>query len=806
MLAKGVLPNLIGGISQQDPVLRLANQSAHEVNTFPVIVDGNKKRPPTEHIAAIADTPLSAYSHFMIRDRDEQYCLTISDGVLRVNALDGSSKTVTTPSGTDYLETPGGVDDAANFEALTIADYTLIVNKSVETALDAAVVSPTRKPEAIINILAGNYGKTYNVVVNGVLHGSITAPNGSASTDANFTDTAFLAGQLTAQMTGLPVPGVSGGAFGSGGSTNGVTGSLTVANGWNVVQIGNAIWVERLTGVDFQIEVQDGYNGNAMKMVKSTTQYFTDLPNFAPEGFVVAIQSNTNKEDSTYYVRFWANNGVSGQGFWKECPKQNSVLAFDATTMPHKLVRNADGTFTFDEIAWDQMIAGDTTTNPPPSFIGKTISDISFFANRVCLFAGQNVSTSRAGDFFNLWRTSAVTLLDTDPIDVNAASQKVAKLRAGTMYQKKLIVWSDFEQFAFGGNELLTPKTVHMKPITPFENLAAQVRPVETPRRILFCADRNSYTAVREWYTDSVVELGMADEATAHVPTLIPSGAYKMAVSNSEDILGLLTTEDRSAMYVHKFFWSEQQKLQAAWIKWTFGTGTILNAEFVSSTLYLLINRDGTTYLEKMRVNPMLTDNGVAAILLDRRVSDLSGSYNATTDQTTYTLPYGISADASLEAASQSFVTAPIFSAEDDTVVMSGDQTAVDWYFGEAYEMSYRFSPMFVRQAAADGRSSTIQEGRLQLLKLDISYANAVSFNVEVTPPGRPTRTYTFDQLFLDEDGSDVNSVSPGSGVFSVPVKAQSDYVDITIRNDSPFPANFTRAEWSGNFVPKSRK
>ena len=42
------IPNLINGVSQQPPALRLASQAEAQENGFSDIVDGLKKRPPTQ--------------------------------------------------------------------------------------------------------------------------------------------------------------------------------------------------------------------------------------------------------------------------------------------------------------------------------------------------------------------------------------------------------------------------------------------------------------------------------------------------------------------------------------------------------------------------------------------------------------------------------------------------------------------------------------------------------------------------------------------------------------------------------------
>ena len=64
------IPNLIGGVSQQPEILRLENQATAQENGFSGVVEGLKKRPPTNHVAKISSSSIalscnhSLKSHF----------------------------------------------------------------------------------------------------------------------------------------------------------------------------------------------------------------------------------------------------------------------------------------------------------------------------------------------------------------------------------------------------------------------------------------------------------------------------------------------------------------------------------------------------------------------------------------------------------------------------------------------------------------------------------------------------------------------------------------------------------------------
>jgi len=63
-LVSRTIPNLVQGISQQPEVLRLSSQATVQENGFSSVVEGLKKRPPTNYLAKLSSsTPKNAYMH-----------------------------------------------------------------------------------------------------------------------------------------------------------------------------------------------------------------------------------------------------------------------------------------------------------------------------------------------------------------------------------------------------------------------------------------------------------------------------------------------------------------------------------------------------------------------------------------------------------------------------------------------------------------------------------------------------------------------------------------------------------------------
>jgi hypothetical protein len=132
------LPSLYNGVSQQPATVRLASQSEAVVNCYQTVVDGVRKRPPSQHVAKLdLEVATSAFLHTINRDVINRFTMVITGGDLSVFDMAGVKRAVNFPGGKAYL---ASADPRAEFAAVSVADYTFIVNKSVVVEMEAVGV------------------------------------------------------------------------------------------------------------------------------------------------------------------------------------------------------------------------------------------------------------------------------------------------------------------------------------------------------------------------------------------------------------------------------------------------------------------------------------------------------------------------------------------------------------------------------------------------------------------------------------------------------------------------------------------
>ncbi|WP_142850680.1 hypothetical protein [Telmatospirillum sp. J64-1] len=794
-IVSAAIPNMINGISQQPFALRLASQAEAQVNGFSSISEGLIKRPNTIHKAKLIDGDLDeAFIHIINRDEVEKYVVVIANGDLKVFDFEGQEKVVNFPNGKGYLQSRR---PAREFSAVTVADYTFLVNKTVVTEEDT-LTSPTRPPEALIWVRQGNYSTKYEIIVDGVSK-EYTTPSGTTSaTDpvkqkedvdaaAAAIRTDAIAGQLRTQL--LTIPGLV------------------------VEQHGSVLRVTKSNNGDFTITGRDSMGDQAMSVIKGEVQTFTSLPRRAFHGFQVELTGSPSNAFDRYYVEYREENG--NEGVWKEIPEPGRRVRIKRSTMPHTLIREADGSFTFKAAAWDDAQCGDDETNPFPSFIGNRISDVFFFRNRLGVIADENVVFSRASDFFNFFRSTVTAVLDTDPVDVQVSHVQVSILRHAIPFNESLLLFSDQTQFILTAQDVLTPATASISQTTEFET-SLEAKPVGAGRYVYFAFNRGSFGGIREYYIDGQSDTKDANDVTSHCPRYIPKGIFRMAASTNEDVMLVLSRGQRNKVWVYKWFFSGAEKVQSSWSEWEFApTDRILNVEMIESEAWFVIQRPDGVYLEQMSLEVGRREDQAVdfAYLLDRlvRQDQCQAVYDPQTKKTTITLPYEETGALRMVAGQGGpqpvGYVVPIEQPHPNVVVASGDWTGVAQYrIGRLYRFFYRFSPLLLREEAPGGGQVATTEGRLQITFMNLNFAESGFFRVEVTPHRRPPHGRAMTGRVLGSANGILGELGLETGAFRFPVIANNLAVTIDIINDTHLPCRFLNAEWEGKYTVRSKR
>lgn len=769
-LVEQSLKTLYQGVSRQPDPVRLPGQVEEADNILVSVVTGGfESRPSSRHIAKFAgispnDNPaVYAYS----RDNTEQYMVVINNGDLRVFDLQGNEKTVSFPNGKDYI---AGLT-AQDVSFVTIADYTIIANRKKTVQMLPSAYVPVH--DALVNCRVTNSSTAYEVWIH-----------------YNGTSYQVWSKSVTTALSATAV-------------ASDMMSTMTLPAGFTKTRYDTTIYI---TGPGaFEIEqrgADNTYGPWAMGDVVENREY---LPNSAPDGYPIRVGGNIDGDQYGY----WAKYSVEDGG-WVECPDPYEQNEFDHDTMPHFLIRNADGTFTFDLGDYPARIAGDIETCPHPDFVGNEITSVVFHRNRLGFVSGETVFFSQAGKYFTFWPDFSTQSLDSDAFGLTASSETVNNLQHAVGFRKSLFLTSNKAQFEVSGEQRLTPSTASVDLSTTYLT-ERKCKPITLGNTLYFAAQSGRDAIVFEYQYDDTSVSNVASDITLHALGYIPAPIVKMTGDPTNDMIMLLTEDDQNTLYVYKMYVDGETKAQSAWMRWTYGEGTSIKwMEVIDGELFIILSRGDEVFLEKTFLRYELSDEKHPyQVSMDRQVR-LNGVYDLVTNTTVWTTPYKhfnkskvvLSTDFPLGKVGEVLT---VTHHGDYEIHAFGDYSAGEAIVGELFTSRVVLSKLYPRDP--QNMRSTVTSGRFQLRNITLNYKQTGFFKVRITPEFRESRTHAFTGRIVGSGDSRIGIPAiSGLGSFRVPVMSRGDTVKVEVINDSEKPMNITSIDYVGFFNELTRQ
>ena len=589
---------------------------------------------------------------------------------------------------------------------------------------------------------------------------------------------------------------------------------LATGNFNTVQQIGNGLYITRTSNVVNGVE-QNLFNvstpvSELLNVVAGEVLVVDDLPRQCKHGFVVKVANSANDEDD-YYLKFFANNGLDGEGVWEECVKPGDKTNFDAATMPIQLVRTNATTFTLSQVDWEGAQVGSTDpdgTNPQASFVTKTINKMVFFRNRLVMLSDENVIMSRPGNFFNFWAKTAQTFSNIDPIDLSCSSTYPAIVFDAIQVNTGLVIFTNNQQFMLTtDSDVLNPNTAKINRLSSY-NFNHKTNPVNLGTTIGFLDNANKYSRffemanIRREGEPEVVE-------QSKVVSQLFEKDLKIISNSRENGLVLFSEEGTSTLYGYRYFTSSNERVLQAWFQWTL-TGTVQYHCMLDDALYVVVRNNNKDQL--LRYSIKLDDNGhfVTAgedypIHLDhcKSVTTGSGTYNSTTNKTTFAKPTGFESSNQI-AANDTDSGTNLGRFADVTINGSNLEIAGNWsnetfLIGYQFEMAVELPKIFFTYRSGQ---ATRKDTRSDLIihRVKFSFGQVGFYKVEVNRIGKPLFEQQIESTIADTyTANNVGFVPDLQGV--VPCYERNKNLIITVKSKHPSPATIVSYQWEGKYT-----
>ena len=607
----------------------------------------------------------------------------------------------------------------------------------------------------------------------------------------------------------------------------------------------------KMIGTGLYITDGDPFNastpvGTLMDVLTNSIKNVEDLPSECKHGYVLKVK-NTDEEDDDYFVKFVGNNNKDGTGTWEECPEPGRKINFDEFTMPCQLVRLQDdgsgtvtGTanaiyFKVSAVDWDKCQTGDINTSPEPSFVGKKISRMVLWRNRLCLLSDENIIMSQPGEFFNFWNQTAMTFSNTDPIDLSVGSQYPATIYDAVAMNAGLVLFTKNQQFLVTtDSDILNPTTAKINTLSNY-NFNYKTNPISLGTTVGFLDNAGKYT--RFFEIAKVTREGDPDvvEQSKIVGKLFDNDLDHISISRENGAI-FFSEKNTPIIYGFKYFNAPEKRLQQAWFTWEL-SGDVQYHAILDDCLYAVVRNSSKDVLQKFDLKletdsrtvtddnqtTATEDDSIYRVHLDNStiVASSSATYNATTDKTTFTIPTGFN------NSSGQLAIYVIPSGNDDTFIgMTDDanlnsttveldgnwKTYVDtsgntqtpannFILGYHFTMEVEFPTIhFTRQEGESFRSET--RGSLVLHRAKLNLGSSGLYETTLKRTGKPDYIEIYEPIMADAYNANQVQFTEES-IKTVPIYDRNTNTTLTLKSTHASPATLHSMTWEGDYNTK---
>ena len=434
----------------------------------------------------------------------------------------------------DYLTSSSVKTD---YKVITVQDTSIIINSSVEVKEQDKPTSWSPHKAASIEVQYLTSGSTYTleVTINGV-----TEP--ATFTTSSSDDVTDLLDDLKSDIQ----------------AWTGDHASI------QVTQLSNSLELTSPYAMD--IHAEGGIDNKGMTVVEDEVGSVGLLPFKSVQNRLVKIV-NTNATAGSYWAKFVAHDGISGEGYWEETVDPTVSPGFDKSTMPHELLNPKADFFEFKQIDYKDRLVGDDETNSHPSFVNQKISAGFFHNNRLGFLSKDNVILSRAGGFYDFYFKSAQTILESDPIDLSCSSTQPTSLHAAIPTAQGVILFSENQQFIlFADAGVLTTSLATIRALSNYQ-MDSKIEPVDVGTNINFVTKTPGYSRVFSMVTRGQQENPQVLDLSRVVKEWISPDIDQLIASPQNSMIAM-AGQASNEVYIFRYYNDGRENLMESWVSW----------------------------------------------------------------------------------------------------------------------------------------------------------------------------------------------------------------------------------------------
>ncbi len=302
-------------------------------------------------------------------------------------------------------------------------------------------------------------------------------------------------------------------------------------------------------------------------------------------------------------------------------------------------------------------------------------------------------------------------------------------------------------------------------------------------------------------------------EISKLVPSLLPKDIDLLTNSRENSLILMAKSNDSNCfVYGYKYLAIGDKKQQQAWFKWKLNNP--LKYHFIVNDDYYFVDTDN--FLQSIKLvqsdeEPSITQDDINYLIhLDNHTDISGGSYNATTNLTTFSsvswMPQVTTPNYELaiidinSSATRLARYAKPTATSTNSFTVPGDWSGVTLKIGYLYEYLVEFPRIYPTKTSGEKSFSDVNSS-LILHRLKLHFGKIGLYETNLKRLGKPDYPDVYDSNDLDEyQVSDAPYLE--EHIQTIPVYEKNKNVDITLKSSHPAPATLRAMAWEGDYSP----
>ena len=834
MKAANSYASLLRGVSQQVPQDRSEGQHTEQVNMLSDPVNGLTRRHGSEWraeklmagltvgqmAAYIADT--AEYATFDFTSAGKEYAVCYRQAARPVSANPMPSVVVYNKTDRVFLNVVRNAVDArldsleANgVSAITaVGKYVFLAGRSVATIGTSTALwnTPTNFGRAVAWVRGGAYSRTYTVKVRtqagAVQIVTYSTPSSSYQGVLDTSDIAASDPQYTKKVNDRVNEynsdvtlwiGSSAAAIQPAAIAAQIAGSFNIL-GYACSTVGSHICFSSSANIK-SIEVDDGGDGSLIRGVADEVESVDRVSVVHYPGKVVKIRSRTAAEafylkavakdqlvTSAYTEVTWVEaagveHAITSAVFYGTASGSTFYMASSATLL-NLIVAGAHPTYVVSN-------AGDDDSAPMPFFVGRSISYLGTFQNRLLVGSGGVLAVSQTEDYLNFFRSTVLTLPASDAFEMLPQGSEDDELEHSVLYNQDLVVFGKKRQYVINGSTALTPTAANMAVMSTYVG-TADAAPVAAGGFIFYAKRGTTYSSLHQ------VQPGLTDKSPESFPASSQIDSYLLgnvtemvSVTGSPSAVYLRTSGSRNSIYAFAYLDKQDGRKMDSWSRWDFNP-------VLGNVIGMSVGVDGINVLS------LRTDVANRVFV----VADFCPTVTTLSSK-----PY---LDSHRPWAQVSAGTGSVVAASGSSWAAAFDSTSDRRFTGTllpnvtTLQASYPGEPGLtvgaVQEAYVvptnpfmrDSKGKAIISGRLTISKFLLGFKDSTGFKWTLTYRDQVVTTVEFNGRILGDPSNLIGIEPVTTGQHPLPVGRETRQFELKVEARRWYPFTLTALEWVG--------